>query len=91
MRGRYWSVDSQWRITEHTASVAAAFADRWATAAVARARRIEHPRLHPGRQSVTLSKIASRGVINSHGDSPAEKMASQALHQADGDSRTANG
>lgn len=38
-------MDSQWRITEHTVSVAAQFADRWATAAAAQARRItlEHP------------------------------------------------
>jgi hypothetical protein len=36
-------MDNEWRVTEHTASVAAAFADRWATAAAAQARRIEHP------------------------------------------------
>jgi hypothetical protein len=36
-------MDSQWRITEHTASVAASFAALWATAAAAQARRIEHP------------------------------------------------
>ncbi len=43
IRRRYWGMDSQWRITEHTASVAASFATLWATAAAAQARRIEHP------------------------------------------------
>jgi hypothetical protein len=36
-------VSHAWRITEHTANVAAQFADRWATAATARARRIQQP------------------------------------------------
>lgn len=36
-------MDTEWRVTEHTASVAAAFADRWATAVAAQARRIAHP------------------------------------------------
>jgi hypothetical protein len=36
-------MDSQWRITEHTANVAVQFADRWATAAAAQGRRIEYP------------------------------------------------
>lgn len=36
-------MDSHWRITEHVASVAAAFANLWATAVAAQARRIEHP------------------------------------------------
>lgn len=36
-------MSEQWRITEHMANVAAQFADRWATAAAAQARRIEHP------------------------------------------------
>jgi hypothetical protein len=36
-------MDTEWRVTGHTASVAAAFADRWATAVAAQARRIEHP------------------------------------------------
>jgi hypothetical protein len=36
-------VSSEWRITEHTANVAAQFADRWATAVAAQARRIQRP------------------------------------------------
>lgn len=37
------AVSHAWRITEHTANVAAQFADRWATAATARTRRIQQP------------------------------------------------
>jgi hypothetical protein len=36
-------MDNEWRITEHTPSVAASFASVWAAAAAAQARRIEHP------------------------------------------------
>ena len=43
------AVSHAWRITEHTANVAAQFADRWATAAAARARRIQQPENTLGR------------------------------------------
>ena len=36
-------MSNEWRITEDTANVAAQFADRWATAAAAQARRIRQP------------------------------------------------
>lgn len=36
-------MSNEWRITDHTANVAAQFADRWATAAAAQARRIQRP------------------------------------------------
>jgi hypothetical protein len=37
------AVSNEWRITEHKANVAAQFADRWATAVAAQARRIQRP------------------------------------------------
>jgi hypothetical protein len=39
------AVTEQWKITEHTVNVAAQFADRWATAVAAQARRIQHPEI----------------------------------------------
>jgi len=37
------TVSKDWRITDNTAKVAAQFADRWAIAVAAQARRIQHP------------------------------------------------
>lgn len=37
------AVSNEWRSTEHIANVAAQFADRWATAVAAQARRIQRP------------------------------------------------
>jgi hypothetical protein len=41
--GRRLLIVSKWRITQNSPAVAAQFADRWATAASAQARRIEYP------------------------------------------------
>jgi len=42
-RGKAFPMSDDWKITEHAANVAAQFADRWATAVAAQARRIQRP------------------------------------------------
>jgi hypothetical protein len=81
------AMTDEWKITEHTVNVAAQFADRWATAVAAQARRIQHPENTLERipdtwmQVMTLRQLL-RAVEMAKTATPQDDNRSQRIEQA---------